>query len=183
MSLRHRALHFRMRGLKYREIGPALQREYDLAETPPMPTVYDWVQIALREGTRANAEAAALYLAIVMERAEAIVRTLMPIVLDKVAIERTTIIDGQTVRVIEESELRDCIQAAQEIRKQHDSVLRAMRGNRANQESPKAEAFNSQLFVINAVRDHMAKPEEAVTSERAAEALELTRCDPRMDDW
>jgi len=157
---RHRALQLKMQGLSSREIGLHIQREYELVKTPPVGTVYDWIQAALREGMRGNEENTMQHLAIVIARSEAIIRVLMPFALDEFAVERKRVINGKAVRVVDEDAFKEMIKAAQEIRKQGESVLRAMGINRAAPIREKTTDLDRHLFIIQCVQDHIASEQE-----------------------
>ena len=166
-----------MRGLSLREVALEIEREFELIQTPPIGTVYDWIQAALREGMRSNEDAVRDYVMLFRARSEEIIRVLIPFVLHDFLVERTKTINGVPVKVIEERVLKQRAMAAAEIRKQGESVLRAMGVNRAPPVREKTRSEDMTLLVIHTINQQIAA-ERGVTAGHAEKVVELTGGEP-----
>lgn len=181
--LSRRALQLKTYGYTLPAIAEKLTEEFELADQPAKTTVFEWIESALAETLKGAKEDADHYIAIHKQRAETIIRGLMPYACDAFVVERTRRIDGCEVKVIDEKVLDERIKAAGEIRKQGESVLKAL-----GVFKPAGEGDNSvtpdgiKMFVIQTVNNHIARPGELIDSQRAQTVLELRGGDEVIDN-
>lgn len=182
--LRRRALQLRIQGKQYRVIADEIALEFELEGTPAINTVHDWVEAALREGLREQKQEAKNYVRLVMERSEQIIQSLYPYAAGLYVVERTRVIDGVPMKIIDAEVLDERIKAAGEIRKQHDSVLKAMGvtgPERKDDGANQLGAGGMQMFVIQTVTNHIAAPGEKAAQGRESTVLELRSGDDDID--
>lgn len=167
------ALALKIRGYELKEIAVALARKYDLEKTPDHTTVWDWIQEERAKLTLTNKAANDDYVATIKARAEATIKRLIPYLLDDFVVERTKVIGGMELPVIDENVLVERIKAAAEIRKQHELVMRAM--GISTERGPKTEGSSEgmQAFILNLISNHIVAPGQTAKPERLAVTLEM----------
>jgi hypothetical protein len=178
---RGRALHLKMYGHSFRQIGEMIAKEYELESVPPVATVFEWIEAEIkrcRKGKEAEADA---YVALVHERTEAIIRNLIPLALDPFAVSRKKVIKGEEIEIIDEDMLKERIAAVAEIRKNHELMLRALGVYKAPAEVMGGTTEGTKTFIMNFVTQHIAGKGEKVIGDRAATVLELIAGDDKID--
>lgn len=179
-----RTMELKIRGYNAIEISKALKEEFNLVEEPNPSTVNTWICTAVAEEQDKIAETTTAYIMTHHRRAEAIIKRLIPFALDPFCVRRKAIRDGCEVDVIDEDTIKEQIAAAAEIRKQGESVLKAL-GVYRPVYGPHGEAGSApeslKMFVLQAVTNHIAKDGQVLSEEKRATVLELCAGDEVID--
>lgn len=183
MQLQHRAMQLKVRGHNLSDIANILTEEMELKEIPGRTTVFDWIQKAAADGMSGNKDVVEQYVKVFVNRSEEIVKKLIPFALDQFRVERTKMIDGEPTTIIDEDVMDERLKACAEIRKQGESVLRAMGVTRPSAQDGAEKGDNSGMktFILQAISNHIegGNPEKLITDTKTI--LELSAGDPIID--
>lgn len=174
-----------MRGYSALEISKALREEFNLEADPNTSTVNTWISEAVGEEQEKLTEVTQSYISTFHRRAEAIIKRLIPFALDPFAVRRKHVRDGVEIDVVDENVIKEQIAAAAEIRKQGESVLRALgvfrpaTGIHGPDGAGNPEGL--KMYILQAVTNHIAKDGQTLTAQEKTTVLELCAGDPVID--
>lgn len=181
MALQRRAMQLKIEGMEYRVIGETLHREFELERVPPVTTVHTWVTEAFAEGLQSMKQEGVAYIQLFMARAERMISKLMPFAMGNFVVEREIVQDGERLKVIDANVLEERIKAAGEIRKQGESVLKALGVTRPQAESERLTTDGMKMFILQSVTNHLEPGGRVISAEQAQTVLELRSGDEVID--
>lgn len=180
-ALQHRAMQLKIQGMELGQIGETLRDEFELEKTPAKTTVFDLVAKAFQEGLQSMKQEGEAYTRLFMARSEAMIAKLMPYAMGQFVVEREIVQDGERIKVIDAHVLEERIKACGEVRKQGESVLKALGITKAQAEGEKMTTDGMKMFILQSVTNHLEPGGKVISAEQAQTVLELRSGDEVID--
>lgn len=180
-ALERRGMQLKIQGMALQEIAEALREEFELERVPSVPTVFAWIAEAFTQSVQSMKQEGEAYTRLFMARSEAMIAKLMPYAMGNFVVERTEVIDGERVKVIDANVLDERIKACGEVRKQGESVLKALGVTRPQAEGEKMTTDGMKMFILQSVTNHLEPGGKVISAEQAQTVLELRSGDAVID--
>lgn len=126
LMLKRRAFQLKMQAWPISEIAPKLAEEFRLASAPPHKTIYGWIKESYEEGWDEARDESRNHSRLIIDRVELLIRPLLPLALGEVAIQREKMVDGVSVKYLDEKPVKEMIMASEQIRKHLETQGRTL---------------------------------------------------------